>query len=161
MNGGITKITVFYDPECGVCRSFRLWLKSQSLWLTVDFIGYDTPEAEAAFPGIRGMNPGADVIVLADTGQWWQGADAWLTCLWATVEYRPWSFRLSAPIFRPVLMQVVHLISTNRMRISKLMQLRSDRQLASELSAEDTGCDASGHCGVNVWRNALRKGVES
>ena len=158
MNNHITGLTVFYDPDCGLCRRFRLWLSRQPLAVRVEFIGFNAPEAEEKLPGIRHMSPDKEVIVLADDGRWWQGAESWLVCLWATRTYRHWSWRLARPAFRPVLLQAVQMISANRLKLSRLMRLRSDRDLAAELAGESLDCGETGTCHTTAWRTNLTKG---
>ncbi len=74
-------------------------------------------------------------LKLADDGRWWQGAAAWLTCLWTTWEYRAWAFRLAAPVFQPFVKKAVHLLSENRLTISRLFAVRDDGQLAAALNS--------------------------
>jgi len=157
MNGGIDSLTVFYDPACGVCSRFREWLETQALWLTVEFMGYDEPEAEDVMPELSLLEADKECVVLANDGHWWQGADAWLVCLWATKGYRLWASRLAAPVFRPVLLQVVDLISSNRLKLSRLMRMVSDRELAEELVNHEVEC-AGTSCPWPEWRGELKKG---
>lgn len=157
MRSEIGRLTVFYDPGCGVCCRFRKWLEAQPLWVEVRFLGYDDPLAEQEMPGLRELGADKECVVLADDGHWWQGAGAWLVCLWATREYRLWSSRLGAPVFRPVLMKVVDLISSNRLKLSRLMRLVSDRELAGELERHEVEC-SEGSCPWPQWRGELTKG---
>ncbi|MEP4079186.1 thiol-disulfide oxidoreductase DCC family protein [Haloferula sp.] len=140
-------LTIFYDPACGVCSRFREWLERQPMWIPAEFIGYQTPEAEQRFPGIGRVKADKECVVLAEDGRWWQGADAWIVCLWATREFRLWSNRLAGPVFRPVLGNVVHLISSNRLTLSRLMRLKSDADLAGELKRHEPECDG-GQCAM-------------
>lgn len=94
-------LTIFHDPRCGMCSKFSLWLTAQPRWVEVEFFDWASDDATRRLPGIREMYAGKDVVVLADDGAWWQGDAAWLTCLWATREYRPWSYRLASPALRP------------------------------------------------------------
>lgn len=157
MNGGISQLTVFYDPACAVCSGFRDWLENQVLWVSVRFLGYDELEAEKVMPELRTLEADKECVVLADDGRWWQGAEAWLTCLWATREYRLWASRLAAPMFRPVLLKVVDLISKNRFKLSRMMGRLSDRELVAELNEHEVKC-ADEACPWPEWRGALQKG---
>jgi predicted DCC family thiol-disulfide oxidoreductase YuxK len=129
------KLTVFHDPRCGLCCGFRHWLEAQPRWVAVDFVDWASDEAERRLPGIRGMDAGKDVVVLADDGRWWQGTAAWLTCLWATRDYREWSHRLAAPVFQPLVRKVVGLLSENRLTFSRLLRLPKDAELAEAIQA--------------------------
>lgn len=128
-------LTIFFDPHCGLCASFRLWLEAQPKRVTVEFIGFDTAEAAKRFPGLLELGADRDVVVLADDGRWWQGPAAWLTCLWTTFEYRAWSFRLASPALQPLVRKAVHLLSENRLSLSRLINVRGDRELASALAS--------------------------
>ncbi|MGB6219918.1 thiol-disulfide oxidoreductase DCC family protein [Haloferula sp.] len=137
-------LTIFYDPSCGLCCQFREWLERQALWVATEFIGFQTPEAADRFPQILEVGAAKNCVVLADDGRWWQGADAWIVCLWATREFRLWSHRLAGPVFKPVLGSVVHLISGNRLTLSKLMRLKSDAALVEELKRHQPECEGGG-----------------
>lgn len=141
-------LTIFYDPHCGLCARFRVWLESQPKRVPVEFLGYDSAEAAARFPGLLEHGADREVVVLADDGRWWQGAGAWLTCLWATVAYHDWSYRLAAPALQPLVRKVVHLISENRLSLSRLAKLRTDENLADSLHALTEADCADGFCGL-------------
>jgi predicted DCC family thiol-disulfide oxidoreductase YuxK len=128
-------LTIFHDPHCGLCAAFRKWLEAQPKHVAVRFTGYDTAEAANLFPGLEKLRADREIVVLADDGRWWQGGPAWLTCLWTTCEYRPWSFRLAAPVFRPLVKKAVHLLSENRLSLSRLLRLKPDGELASAINA--------------------------
>ena len=59
-------------------------------------------------------SPDQEIVVMADTGEVWQGAGAWVLCLWALREYRGWSARLASPAMQAAARKVVHWISRNR-----------------------------------------------
>lgn len=147
----MNSITVFYDPGCGLCRSFRLWLEGQALWLPVEFIGFHAPEARERFPAIESVGADRECVVLADDGHWWQGPEAWLVCLWATRAHRVRSHQLAAPVFRPWLRRIVHGISNNRLKLSKLLRLPSERELSSKLKGLE--CETGG-CRLPALREA-------
>jgi len=143
-------LTIFHDPRCGLCSQFSVWLVNQPRWVEVEFVDWASDEAGRRLPGIRRMNAGKDVVVLADDGAWWQGDAAWLTCLWATREYRPWSQRLASPALRPFLRRAVALISENRLSLSKLLHLSGDETVATALeSSLPSGCE-SGRCSPDI-----------
>lgn len=139
-------LTIFYDPRCGLCAKFRVWLEAQPKRVGVEFLGYDSPEALLRFPGLLEIGADREVVVLADDGRWWQGSAAWLTCLWATVDFRDWSFRLAAPVFQPFVKKAVHLLSENRLTISRLMKLRTDSELVDAIRTSPEAVCQSGAC---------------
>lgn len=141
-------LTIFHDPRCGMCTKFSEWLTAQPRWVAVEFVDWASDEATRRLPGIRDMGAGKDVVVLADDGAWWQGDAAWLTCLWATREYRPWAWRLASPALRPFLKRAVALLSENRLTLSRLLRLSGDVAVAQAIdAAPDAGC-ADGACGI-------------
>ena len=139
-------LTIFYDPHCGLCTTFRLWLERQKKSVRVEFIGYSTPEAEQRMPIIRQLHADQDIVVLADDGRWWQGSAAWIVCLWTTFEYRDWSFRLAAPQWQPLVKRVVHALSTRRHRLSQLMGLKSEGRLWTAVSQLPDETCVDGRC---------------
>jgi predicted DCC family thiol-disulfide oxidoreductase YuxK len=141
-------LTIFYDPRCGLCAKFRVWLESQPKRVRTEFLGYDSEEATERFPGLLAIGADREVVVLADDGRWWQGSAAWLTCLWATFSYRDWAFRLATPALLPLVKKAVHLLSENRLTISRLMSLRTDAALASAIqSLPESNCEG-GTCRI-------------
>jgi predicted DCC family thiol-disulfide oxidoreductase YuxK len=141
-------LTIFYDPGCGLCANFRAWLEAQPKRVRVEFVAYDSAEARTRFSGLEAMGADRDVVVLADDGRWWQGSAAWLTCLWTTIRYYDWSFRLAAPVLQPLVKKAVHLLSENRLTISSLMNLKTDTELARALAAIPEARCQDGSCRV-------------
>ena len=139
-------LTIFHDPRCGLCAAFKEWLNRQPKYLEARFIPYNAPAAAKLFPGLQEMGAGKDVVVLADDGSWWQGEAAWLTCLWITRDYRPWSYRFRSPLLQPLVRRAIHLLSENRLTISRLLHLRQDEELADAIhSLPETHCQ-TGTC---------------
>lgn len=139
-------LTIFHDPRCGMCSKFSLWLTAQPRWVEVEFVDWASDDATRRLPGIREMNAGKDVVVLADDGAWWQGDAAWLTCLWATREYRPWSHRLASPALRPMLRRAVALLSENRLTLSRLLHLSADGAVAEAIDTVPAPTCGDGVC---------------
>lgn len=142
----MTTLTIFHDPECGLCRNFKRWLEAQSSYLSLRFLPYNSEQTKACFPLIEDLNAGEDLVVLADDGRWWQGPSAWLICLWALRRYREWSYRLAQPTLLPLVERLCHLLSANRLYLSHLLHLKPQRmqalveELAPTTSCETTGC---------------------
>ncbi len=141
-------LTIFYDPQCGLCAKLRSWLEQQPARVRVEFLAYDSAEAARRFPGLPALGADRDVVVLADDGRWWQGAAAWITCLWATPDYQGWAFRLSATALLPFVRKTVHLLSENRMTLSRLLRLRGGAVLADSLSALPEAVCHEGTCAL-------------
>ena len=141
-------LTIFHDPRCGLCARFRLWLEGQPTRVRVEFLAYDSEEAGRRFPGLAALGAGQDVVVLADDGRWWQGASAWITCLWATVAYHEWAFRLATPALLPWVGKIVHALSENRLTISRLLRLRTEESLADAIRSLPASECGSGFCPI-------------
>jgi predicted DCC family thiol-disulfide oxidoreductase YuxK len=108
----------------------------------LEFLAYDSAEAERRLPAIRHLHADQEILVMADTGEVWQGAGAWVLCLWALREYRGWSARLASPSMQLVARKVVHWISQNRIGMSRLAGFKSDAELsdAAEKEMEEPVC---------------------
>ncbi|MBK1880794.1 DUF393 domain-containing protein [Luteolibacter pohnpeiensis] len=139
-------LTIFHDPQCGLCRQFRLWLEGQPRFCEVEFRAFNSAEAIKRFPKISRLNAAQDVVILADDGRWWQGPAAWLTCLWITRNYRDWSYRLAKPSLLPLVRKCVHLLSENRLQLSRLLRLHSEKDLRDELQSQPAPECSSGIC---------------
>ena len=133
-------LTIFYDAQCGLCTHFRRWLLTQQTFVELDFIPYYSPQAKERFPNILQLQPDREIIVLADDGRWWQGPQAWLTCLWALKDYRKWSFKLAHPNLLPLVGKLCLLLSENRVRASALLRLKPEeiQETAKALTAPCT-----------------------
>lgn len=136
-------LTIFYDARCGLCSSFRRWMLEQPAYVRLNFVPYDSPQALHLCPGLPRMRADQEIVVMADDGSLWQGAAAWVTCLWALREYREWSLRLAAPGMLGLARKAVHWISGNRIGLSRLLRLKGDEALRAEVSA--VACD-NGSC---------------
>lgn len=131
-------LTLFYDARCGLCSQVRQWLSVQPAYVRLEFVPYDSAEAIRRLPAIRDLQADQEIVVMADSGEVWQGAGAWVICLWALKEYRAWSARMATPAMQTVARKVVHWISQNRIGMSRLMNLQSDAELAAIAEREMT-----------------------
>lgn len=90
-------LTVLYDAGCPLCGFLRDWLAGQPQLVRLDFVPAGSPEARRRFPRLDHASTLVDITVVADGGQVYRGANAWVVCLWALAEYRPMAHRLSTP----------------------------------------------------------------
>jgi hypothetical protein len=122
-------LTLFYDARCGLCSRVRQWLSGQPSYVRLEFIPYDSAEAERRLPGIRHLRADQEILVMADTGEVWQGAGAW-------------SPRLASPAMQGMARKIVHWISQNRIGISRLLHFKSDIELtaAAERDMQEPLC---------------------
>jgi predicted DCC family thiol-disulfide oxidoreductase YuxK len=128
-------LTIFYDARCGLCSRFRRWMLDQAAYVRLNFLPYDSPQALRLCPDLPNLRPDQEIVVMGDDGSLWQGAGAWVTCLWALREYREWSLRLASPTLQPIARKAVHWISTNRIGLSTLLRLKGDDALRAEVGA--------------------------
>jgi predicted DCC family thiol-disulfide oxidoreductase YuxK len=115
-----TSLTVFYDADCAFCRRCRDWLDGQETFCDVTLVAANGPAATA---DLAGLPLGAELVVVADTGDVWIGPKAFVMCLWATTAYRVWSQRLSAPVLGPLARRFFQAVSSKRDTISVLLNI--------------------------------------
>lgn len=138
-------LTIFYDARCGLCSRFRRWMLEQAAYVRLEFLPYDSAQALHRCPDLPNLRADQEIVVMSDDGSLWQGAGAWVTCLWALREYREWSLRLASPAMQQIARRVVHWISSNRIGLSHLLRLRSDDALRAQIT--ETACD-NGACSI-------------
>ena len=131
------KLHVLYDAKCELCRRVRVWLQGQPAFVPLAFVPLQSPEIEERFPGITALEPARQILVVADSGEVWRGADAWIMCLWALREFREWSQRLASPLLRPFAMRVCDMVSRNRHRFSEWFRRTGEREIASTMAAQE------------------------
>lgn len=139
----MTTLTIFYDAHCGLCSRFRHWMLDQPTYVHLEFLPYDSAQALHRCPDLPHLRADQEIVVMGDDGSLWQGAGAWITCLWTLRDYREWSLRLASPAMQQIARRVVHWISSNRISLSHLLRLRSDDALRAQVT--DTACD-NGAC---------------
>ena len=143
----MNKLTVFYDHSCGLCRSCRRWLSKQPTYFPLEFVPYDSLTARSICPEIGKLDPDQQIVAMADNGDIYRGGKAWVMCLYATRQHRPLAMRLSTPVLLPFAKKICALVAANRLRISGLLRLRGDRELADAAKNTDTAC-RGGTCHV-------------
>ncbi|WP_354641271.1 thiol-disulfide oxidoreductase DCC family protein [Kitasatospora camelliae] len=98
----VRRITVLHDPGCLLCRHLTAWLRGQPQLVPLEFITVASAEARKRFPGLDHDASLGEITVVADTGEVWRGAHAFVACLWALAEHRPLAVRLSTPAGLPL-----------------------------------------------------------
>lgn len=81
------------------------------------------------FMGIERYEPGKEIVVVADTGAVYTGGAAWMMCLWALENGRPWALRLAKAGLVGVVKRFCLLVSSNRLRLSAALGLATPRAL--------------------------------
>jgi predicted DCC family thiol-disulfide oxidoreductase YuxK len=100
----MTRLTVWYDARCGLCRALRDWIRHQPQLVAVEC----RPRRDAT----------DDLVVQADSGEVWSGDSAWLIVLWALAGYRQWACRLSDPALLPLARRMFATLSAHRGSVS-------------------------------------------
>jgi len=149
-------LTVFYDADCGICTSFRRWIAQEPAHVGLRFLPYNSREAAQLCPDLAKLGADREIIVMADDGRLWQGAGAWVTCLWALRRWRGWSRRLASPALLPLAARVCRLISTNRLTLARLLHLRSERELAGVVTSMGAPCPDH-RCAFSGAKRTARK----
>lgn len=149
-------LTVFYDADCGICSAFRRWMGKEPAHVALRFLPYDSAEAARLCPDLLARGGDREIIVMADDGRLWQGAEAWVTCLWALRRWRGWARRLASPALLPLAARICRLVSTNRLTFSRLLNLHGDHELARAVTGMEDGCP-EGRCTFERAKEAARK----
>ncbi len=107
-------LTVLYDAECKLCQASCRWLARQRKIVPLGFVAAGSIEARRRYPGIDPASTLREVTVVADSGEVYRGAKAWVMCLWALEEYRQFSLTLGTPERLQMARQVVAWVSRHR-----------------------------------------------
>jgi predicted DCC family thiol-disulfide oxidoreductase YuxK len=113
------RLTVVYDDQCELCRRCSTWLRFQPTYVPLELLPVSAAREEPRLQGIPWL--GAELVVVDQRGHLWVGAAAFIMCLWATRDWRAWSYRLSGPAFAPLAERFFHAISSHRGRIGAFL----------------------------------------
>jgi predicted DCC family thiol-disulfide oxidoreductase YuxK len=119
----MSKLTVLYDPDCGLCRRAHDWLSEQAKIVELNFVPCASDEARRRYPRLDHELTKTDLTVIDSSGAVYFGSKAWLMVLWSLSAYREWAYRLSSPELLPTTKRVVSAVSQNRYQIGKLTGL--------------------------------------
>lgn len=117
-----TRLTVLYDERCPFCLRCRDWLLVQPCFVEVDLVPAGSATARERYGSVPWL--GNELVVIDDRGRTWVGPAAFLVCLWATVRYRAWSYRLATPALAPHAEKFFMFVSSRRDRWSKWLRRR-------------------------------------
>ena len=125
----VTSLTIIYDAGCGLCTRAKEWILRQAPLVGIEFLPGASTEVRRRYPQL----PASELAVVANTGDIWLGNHAWIVCLWALRDYRDLACRLTSPLLTLMAREAFELVSKNRPTLSKLLPLRSDRELEQQL----------------------------
>lgn len=148
LNERVERMEVFYDGRCGMCCSFHEWIARQPRAIRIEFVPYQSPDAERVFPGIGTLDPAREMVVRTDDGGVFRGAEAWVWCLHSCANHQATARRLASPNLLPVAVKACRVLAANRYALSKVFFGRKDREVRRELHRmEQAACD-DGHCAI-------------
>jgi predicted DCC family thiol-disulfide oxidoreductase YuxK len=125
----VSRIWIVYDSACGLCGAIRDWTTRQISLIPIEFLAAGSEQALKRF----GQLPPGELAVVADTGEVWLGNHAWVVCLWALRDYREWSLRFARPPLSLMAREAYAVVSRNRLGLSGLLKIQSDRELEQQL----------------------------
>ena len=133
----MNKLTVLYDAECGFCVRCRWWLVHQPKFVEMDFCPAGSAEAQRRFPELSAPGAVEELLVVDDEGGVYRGAQAWLMCLWALVEFREYAEWLSQPALLPLARGAFAMVSSSRKKISEWLGLEPEAEMIEEMRRAD------------------------
>jgi predicted DCC family thiol-disulfide oxidoreductase YuxK len=113
------RLTVLYDDTCALCVRCASFVASQRAYVEVEVLGSHTEAARARYGSVPWL--GEELVVVSDTREVWAGPAAFLMCLWALEEWRPWSYRLSGAALAPLAERFFVALSSRRRKIAALL----------------------------------------
>lgn len=113
-----TRLFVLFDGQCAMCSYARSWLQDEPQHVRLVFVDLHSARARRLWPDLHPSALAQQVHVLADDGRYWDGAQAWLMCLWATVAHRGKAIWLSDPARVDRAQSVVKALSARRHALS-------------------------------------------
>jgi predicted DCC family thiol-disulfide oxidoreductase YuxK len=138
----IDKLYVLYDSRCGLCSRVRQWMLEQPAHVALDFVAAGSDRARRLFSELAHDEAPAELTVITSDGEVYEDDAAWIVCLWALRELRPWSRRFARAPLRPLARAAWHFLSDNRNQIGSMLSLQSDAELVRQLRSQpvDTAC---------------------
>ena len=127
------RLYILYDARCGLCSWARRWLARQPAFLELTFIPAGSERAVRLFPGLSRPEQVEELVVISDDGAVYRESRAWIMSLYALEDYREWALRLAHPLLSPLARQAFALISRQRGRISRWLDLASEAEIAETL----------------------------
>jgi predicted DCC family thiol-disulfide oxidoreductase YuxK len=144
----IQGIEVFYDGRCGMCCSFHEWIARQPRAFRIEFIPYQSPDAERVFPGLGTLDPAREMVVRTSDHEIFRGAEAWVWCLYSCANHQDAARRLGGPELLPIAIHACRVLAANRHALSKVFFRSKDKLVREELHRMDVASCTDGYCAV-------------
>lgn len=147
------RLYVLYDGACGVCCRAVARLAWEPTYIELRFAPAGSMAAQERFKDALQGSEGKEVVVVADTGEVYRGASAWIMVLYALKKWRPLAMRLATPGWRPWVERAIDFIGRNRFVMSGVLGCGTDRAVLAQVHAgarmenEYGGCEG-GTCGA-------------
>lgn len=135
------KLTVLYDATCALCVRCRDYLARSPSYLPIELLACQSHEAREHYGAVPWL--GEELVVVSDDGDVWVGAAAFIVCLWALVETREWSYRLSGTVLAPLAERFFVAFSSERARVASFL---------GPTKCDDDACALPGHTPRTMYR---------
>ena len=93
------ELVVWFDGDCGFCRTVAKWLQAQEQLVPVRCVAAQGARGAGCPIGLESLL--AQVTVTASDGAVYRGTNAWIVVLWALRNYRAHALRFATPRWRP------------------------------------------------------------
>lgn len=128
MNPGttpLTRLTVLYDGECGLCGRLKERLQDEPVWIELEFLALQDASVPERFPGVEAYEPTRHLVIVSNTGQVYCAENAWIMILHATKAFRGLALQLSEPGLKNLAKEACQWVSGNRKSISSWCGLKA------------------------------------
>ena len=154
----IKYLVVLYDGECGFCQWCMRWLQESPKYVPIQCLDRVSDAATRRYPGLLDPDRPDEMVVVDDRGGVYRATEAYLMCLWALAEYRPWAYRLAKPRLRPLVRHFFRVLARNRRVLSTWLNWWSDRRVADRLGRELVlDCATTSARPTRVYREAMER----
>ncbi len=120
------RLYVLYDGACGVCCRAVARLAWEPAYIELRFAPAGSEVARAKFGEALRGETGRQVVVIADSGEVYRGASAWIMVLYALRRWRPLAMRLATPTWRPWVERAIDFIGRHRQGMSRMIGCGAD-----------------------------------
>ncbi|MGW5675132.1 thiol-disulfide oxidoreductase DCC family protein [Streptomyces sp. NPDC003860] len=93
----VRRLTVLFDPECGLCAHLKGWLERQHKLVPMDLVPVGSAQARTLFPDLDHAATLRKITVIGDGGQVFTDDAAFVVCLWALADHRAKAHWLAGP----------------------------------------------------------------